>query len=206
MNAGATLQECADAYGRTQHCIRDLWKKYHQTGTTKDKPRSGRPPILSLHQKKTIYRKVYAQPKIEYKALAEVGVLVNSDGTPTKPPSHSTLYRYPKGQGLTKSPSKKRPELNRARVLRRLKFCREYQHFSWARRTLKFSDECSVEKGSGQDKGRVFRFLWEQWKPTMLQTDDISQKPAQMVWASEWLDKCGRPSVEEPTGQYGARF
>jgi transposase len=82
---GATLQECADTYGCTRRCVCDLWKKYHQTGTTKDKPCSDRPPILSLRQKKIIYCKACAQPKIEFKALAEVGVLVNSDGTPTKP-------------------------------------------------------------------------------------------------------------------------
>lgn len=51
--------------------MRGLWKKYRQTGTTADKPRSGRPPILSLHQKHIIYRKAVAQPKIEYKELAQ---------------------------------------------------------------------------------------------------------------------------------------
>ena len=85
-------------YGRTQRCIRDLWKKYRQTGTTKDNPRSDRPPLLSLHQKKIVYRKARAQPKIGYKVLSEVGVLVNSDGTYSKPPSHSTLYRYLKNR------------------------------------------------------------------------------------------------------------
>jgi hypothetical protein len=89
------------------------------------------------------------------------------------------------------APLQSHAKLNRARALRRLKFYREYQHFLWARRTLMFSNECSVEKGSGQNKEWVFQFPWEQWKPTMLQTDNTSQKPAQMVWASIWLDKCG---------------
>ena len=115
LSAGATFQECADTYGRTQRCIRDLWKKYHQTDTTEDKPRSGRPPILSLHQKKIVYRKARAQPKIEYKALAEVGVLVNSDGTSAKPPSHSTLYRYLEKKALPNLQVKSVPSLT-ARV------------------------------------------------------------------------------------------
>jgi hypothetical protein len=46
-----------------------------------DKPHSGRPPILSLHQKKIIYRKACAQPKIEYLELAKASVFIYQDGT-----------------------------------------------------------------------------------------------------------------------------
>ena len=52
LNGGCTVKEVAAAYGRTDRCIRKLRLKYHQTVTTVDKPRSGRPPILSLSQKK----------------------------------------------------------------------------------------------------------------------------------------------------------
>lgn len=116
LHGGATVAEVADAYGRTERCIRDLRKKYHQTGTTADKPRSGRPPILSPYQKKIICRKARAKPRIEYKELAEVAVVVNADGTSTKPPSYATIYHCLKGRGLTKSAVKKRPKLNRARA------------------------------------------------------------------------------------------
>jgi transposase len=101
--SGVTLKECAALYGRTERCIRDLKKKYYQTGTTQDKPRSGRPQILSLRTKKLIIRKARAASKIEYSELAQVGVVVDADGTPSKPPSRSTLYRSLKKQGLTSS-------------------------------------------------------------------------------------------------------
>jgi predicted N-acyltransferase len=32
--AGATVAECAALYGRSERCIRDLKKKYYQTGST----------------------------------------------------------------------------------------------------------------------------------------------------------------------------
>ncbi|KAF1923518.1 uncharacterized protein M421DRAFT_104392 [Didymella exigua CBS 183.55] len=108
---GCTVKEAADAYGRTERCIRDLRKKYTTTGTTEDKPRSGRPPILSLSQKKIIYRKARAAPKIEYSDLAKEAVYVNAEGTPSKPPSRSTLYRVLKQQGLTNLYCKKRLKL-----------------------------------------------------------------------------------------------
>jgi transposase len=70
LQGGCTVHECAEAYSRTVRCIRDLRKKYITTGTTQDKPRSGRPSMLLLLQKKIIYRKARAAPKIEYSELA----------------------------------------------------------------------------------------------------------------------------------------
>jgi transposase len=99
--SGMGVVEVAKHYGRTERCIQNLRTQYSQTGTTKDKPRSGRPPILSLYQKKIIYRKARAAPKLEYSELAKVGTVVNADGTPSKPPSHATLYRTLKIQGLS---------------------------------------------------------------------------------------------------------
>jgi transposase len=75
--AGASLKEIADYFERTPQEIGRLLKKYHSTNTTADKPRSSRPPILSRHQKKIIYRAAQKAPKIEYSKLAEVAVVVN---------------------------------------------------------------------------------------------------------------------------------
>jgi hypothetical protein len=147
--AGKTVKEVAHHYGQTECCIRKIHQKYHQTGTTADRPWSGRPPIFSLYQKKIIYRKACAAQKIEYSELAKEGVFVNQDGTPSKPPSCSTLYRTLKGHGLTNFPCKKRPKLNRGHVLKRLEFCKQYRNLRWGQRMLKFSDECSVQKGAG---------------------------------------------------------
>jgi transposase len=149
LDGGASVTEVADAYGRTARCIRDLRKKYTQTGTTEDLPRSGRPPILSLSQKKIICRKARATPKLEYSELAEAGVLVQPDGTTTKPPSRSTLYRVLRRRGLINFCCKKRPKLTHGHALARLRFCRTWRNFLRHRRTIKFSDECLVERGSG---------------------------------------------------------
>lgn len=191
LHGGATVAQVADTFGRSERGIRDIRQRYQQTGKTTDQPRSGRPPILSHYQKKIIYRKARAEPKITYKELAKVAVVVNPDGTSSKPPSYPTLRRYLKRQGLTKSPCKKRPKLNRSHALRRLKFCREYSQFPWHRRTLRFSDECSFQKGSGQNQEWVFRNSQEKWKAIMLQTYGCGKKVAQMVWGSIWLDERG---------------
>jgi hypothetical protein len=40
----------------------------------------------------------------------------------------------------------------------RLKFAREHRYFPWSWRTLKFSDEYSVQKGSGGNQQWCFCF------------------------------------------------
>ncbi|KAJ6267355.1 hypothetical protein PSV08DRAFT_325334, partial [Bipolaris maydis] len=70
----------------------NLYNKLHQTGSVQDKPRSGRPQILSRHQQKLIYRAARANPKILYEDLAKVAVFVHPDSIPSKAPSRRTLY------------------------------------------------------------------------------------------------------------------
>jgi hypothetical protein len=86
---GMTVQELAAEFERSEGAIKYTIQTYAKTGTTQERPRSGRPPILSLHQKKIIYRKACAAPKIEYSELAIVGVFVRPDGTTSKPPSYA---------------------------------------------------------------------------------------------------------------------
>jgi transposase len=190
---GMTVRELAAEFGRSKGAIKYTIQTYAKTSTTQERPRSGRPPILSLHQKKIIYRQARAAPKIEYSELAIVGVFVRPDGTTSKPPSYSTLYRTLKGTGLTNHRSKKRPKLNRRHAVKRLQFCRQYRHFQWHQRTVKFSDECSAQKGSGANQEWCFWFPWEKWKPEMITALGTSRKPQQMVWAAIWLDERGHP-------------
>ena len=120
------MRELAAEFGRSEGAIKYTIRTYANTGTTQERPRSGRPPVLSLHQKKIIYRKARAALKIEYPELARVGVLVQPDRTTLRPPSHSTLYRTLKRAGLTNHHSKKRPKLNCGHVAKRLQFCRQH--------------------------------------------------------------------------------
>jgi transposase len=179
--AGASLAELAFEFERSKSTIHDTIKRYLLHQTMSDLPCSGRPPRLSSCTKKIIYRKARAAPKIEYSELAKEGVVVNADGTTTKPPSHSTLYRPLKRKDLTNFCCKKRPKLNHRHAAKRLKFAREYRHFAWGQRILKFSDECSVQKSSGANQEWCFCFPWEKWKKEMITESSTNRKPAQMV-------------------------
>ncbi|KAF2178709.1 hypothetical protein K469DRAFT_717923, partial [Zopfia rhizophila CBS 207.26] len=66
-------------------------------------------------------------------------------------------------KGLTNHRCKKRPKLNAAVRALRLKFCQEYRYFNWKRRGVKFSDECSVQRGSGKEAEWCFRYPHGIW-------------------------------------------
>jgi hypothetical protein len=117
---------------------------------------------------------------------------VNAEGLPLKPPSRSTLYRMLKRWNLTNHRCKKRPKLNQGHALKCLQFSRQHRKFEWHWRTVKFSDVCSVQKGSGSNQEWAFRFPWEKWKPKMISPSGTSRAPQQMVWGAIWLDERGR--------------
>jgi transposase len=192
LRAGASRVEVAAHFSRSPQAITKLIKKHDTTGSVEDIQKPGRPHILSPRAKKIIYRKARAVPKIEYSELAASAVTVAPDGTPSKPPSHSTLYRELKRRSLTKFRCKKRPKLTAQHARDRRTFCRAWRRFPWHRRTVKFSDECSVQKGSGGNNEWCFRFPWEKWKPEMIEEVSTDRRPAQMVWAAVWLDERGR--------------
>ena len=73
---GISVRELAEEFGRSESAIKYTISTYANAATTQEKPRSGRPPMLSLHQKKVIYQKARAAPKIKYSELAAAAVLV----------------------------------------------------------------------------------------------------------------------------------
>jgi hypothetical protein len=146
----ASIKKLAAEFGQSASAINTL--SAPTPTTTQEKPCSGCPHILSLHQKKIIYRKASAAPKIEYSELAKVGTFVNADGTPLKPPSHSTLYQALKWHGLSNFHCQVRSKLSSVHVRKRRELCKTYRHCPWSCHTLKLSDECSVQKGSGHNQ------------------------------------------------------
>jgi transposase len=124
LTAGATRAEVAAAFGRSRQCIGRLVTKYNTTHSVQDKPRSGRPYILSRRQQKLIYRIARRTPKIEYRELANTTALILPDGTTVNVPSRSTLYRVLRRHSLTNHRAKRRPKLTRRHALARLQFCR----------------------------------------------------------------------------------
>ncbi|EUC47997.1 hypothetical protein COCMIDRAFT_3128 [Bipolaris oryzae ATCC 44560] len=108
LREGRSNAEVAAHFNRDPATIRKLRKKYSSTNSTKDKPRSGRPKLLSRQQEKLLYRAARRSgPKVTHKELTEAATVVQSDGTALKLPSKNTLYRALRSRNLVPSRSKK---------------------------------------------------------------------------------------------------
>lgn len=191
--AGAGYREVAEYFHRDATTIRRLHHKYNTTHTTADRPRSGRPPVFSDRQKKIIRRVVRRTPKIHYKKLIDEAMFMIPNMPPLKRPCRRTLYRVLAKLNIHRYQCKGRPKLTAEQVKARSAFAQRYRQFPWHRRTIKFSDECSVQKGSGHQREWCFRYPDEKWKADMITELTPSQGPQQMVWGAIWVDSRGHP-------------
>jgi hypothetical protein len=148
--AGCTTGELADEFRVTSKCIRDTlrrWRLYH---TTSDLPRSGRPTKTTPRDVRALYREARKTPKIKYKDLLQrVGLIPRI--------SKTTAYRRLKDENLQKFRCKRRPRLVRKSARERVLWERRWRSFNFKRRTMRFSNKCSVQVGSGRDREWCFQ-------------------------------------------------
>ena len=144
------------------------------------KPRSGRPHLFADRDRRSLIRLVRKNPKMTYAQISrELDVVC----------SRKTVYREIKAYGLTNWLAKKRPLLTEEVAQKRCSWClarRDWMYEEWSKYI--WSDECSVEKGSGKDRTWVFRFPWEKWKKEMIKPVPKGKGVSIMVWACFWGD------------------
>ena len=143
VEAGVLYKDIAAEFQITTKSIQRTLKRWKTYQTLKSLPRSRRPKVVSCCKKRVLYHLAHHKPKIQYqKLMEEAGLLYILK---------STCYRQLKDKGLIKCRYKKRPKLTQRYALLRLKFAREYRYFNFKRRTIKFSNKYTIEKGQGQD-------------------------------------------------------
>jgi transposase len=105
LEAGSKAQEVADELGVSDRSIRNLYKKYRTTGSTQDRPRSGRPGVLSVSQKRLLHREYQKDPNTTYPELQ--AMVCEPDDADTDAhaqlPSKATVYRALKEAGADTS-------------------------------------------------------------------------------------------------------
>ena len=142
------------------------------------KPRSGRPKSISIRDQRHIIRIARLEPKITYRDLQEkTGIDCH----------RKTIYRILKNYGLTNWLAKKRPQLTPAVAAKRYAWCWERKDWTYEQWELYiWSDECSVERGSGKRRQWVFRMPNERWNQNMIQPYKKGHDVSVMVWAAFW--------------------
>jgi hypothetical protein len=99
--------------------------------------------------------------------------------------SKSTIQRILRRHNITKWRAKGRPKLTAAAAEARLQFAIEHANWGeeeWAR--IVWSDECSVEKGSGQNTKWVFRTPSQKWEKEMIAPFLKGKQASVMIWGA----------------------
>jgi transposase len=60
-----------------------------------------------------------------------------------------------------------------------------------------FSDECSVQRGTGKEAEWCFRYPYEKYMPEMIQERERMPSMSQMVWGCIWVTRNGRVGRSE---------
>lgn len=126
-------------------------------------------------QDNRLYRQLRRHPTTSYKDIKDITPLGR----------RQTLRRVKDfGGGFGHYKAKWRPLITAANAQKRLAWAREHENdppTQWQRTW--FTDECSIELGSGQKRPWVWRHSGEQWLPEM-----IAQRPPRgvtvMIWAA----------------------
>lgn len=83
--------------------------------------------------------------------------------------------------------AKIRPALTEGHARDRYDWCRARAHWTVAQwKEYIFSDECSAERGAGQQRVWVWGIPSEKWKPENVQTKKAGKQIRVMVWACFW--------------------
>ena len=142
------------------------------------KPRPGRPKTYTERQERIILKTARADPKLTYQELKiATGVTI----------SHRTIYRILMNAGITKWMAKKRPKLRPVDAALRLKWALKHQDWTYSRwSNIIWSDECSVERGSGKRREWCFCTPAQKWNKEMIQATPKGKDIKVMVWAAFW--------------------
>ena len=176
--SGFTPVRIAKVAGVRESTVRTTIQKASTRNDGESKSRSGRFILLSIRDQRHIVRIVRINPRINYTDLRlQAGLIC----------SRTTVYRTLKEYGLTNWLTQKRPLLTPEVARKRFEWCltrRDWGVEEWSK--IIWSDECSVEKGSGKERQWVFRLPNEKFTKNMVQGFPKGKGVTVMVWAAFW--------------------
>jgi len=201
---GKNPSEIARILRLPRRTVRDQIHRFPQRHANQSRPRSGRPRAYTERDERRILRLIRREPKIRWRCLkltTDIDI------------SLRTFKRLLKRLHVRKWLSKKRPALTEEHAAARLAWAlarRYWTAYQWRR--ILWSDECSLERGTGVIREWVFRHLHDDpYIPELVQTYPKGKQPSIMVWAG-FSGLTGRSALvpmvrdlDAPRGGYSAR-
>jgi DDE superfamily endonuclease/Transposase len=163
-------------------------------------PRSGTPRVYDDRDTRAIMRYVRINPKSTYQEMMDTLKILMSK---------TTYYRILRDAGISNWRCKKRPFLTEEHARNRLAWVSERIDWSEEWHSIIFSDECSLERGSGKRGKWCWRTPQQKWSRDFVDPQKTGKDISVMIWGAIWLG--GRSEIifmerddEAPRGGYSA--
>lgn len=172
-SSGQKTVDIAKASKRTASSIFYTLSKVDERIDGESKPRSGRPKIYSARVERAVIRHCRLYAKDTYnKVRKAIGSKI----------SDRSILRILEKCGIGHWKAAKRPALTQEHADARLLWCKCRAHWDYERWSkYMWSDECSLERGTGKKTEWVFRTPLQKYNPEMVQTYDKGHDIKAMV-------------------------
>lgn len=139
METGYSQSNVARQLNLGQTTVRKIWLRYTATGSTENRPKSGRPMKTTERERRRLCQLSKTNPfKTPRELMNEVRF--------SQDVSIYTVRRVLNKSGLYARSAAKKPLLDKRNVKKRINFCRSYRSFSMEQwRNVVFTDECQVK-------------------------------------------------------------
>ncbi|XKL64660.1 hypothetical protein PGB90_004746 [Kerria lacca] len=194
---GRSRRSVANEYHVSEKCVRNIYKRYLETGQYAHRPRTGRPRSTSAREDRNNTRIALRTPFAMASTISrEVRSVLNA------PISSRTVQRRLQAYGLRSCKPATGPVLSRQHKVARLNFERTYAMWTvteWSR--ILFTDESRFSLQDPDGRVRVWRRRGERYNQQNFVQRSNFFGGSKMVWggiqydAKTELHICQRPSV-----------
>lgn len=157
LEAGMTQSFVTRHFGVHRNTVYALWRRYQQFGTTRDRPRSGRPRVTTRQQDNHI-RLVHLRNRFQTASTTARSI------PGLRPISPRTVRNRLRERHIRPRRPAIRPILQRRHRTARLAWCRTHLRFNrrdWAQ--IMFTDESRFHLDSSDGRSRVYRRIGERF-------------------------------------------
>lgn len=184
--------------------IQSVFKKFEETGSVRNKSRSGRPGKLNEEHLEKLKEKVLHNDESRREATRDIMDYLNDDLNLDV--SHRTTRRAIKATGIKSCPAVVKPFVSEKNAARRVEWCKERLKWTmkdWSK--VCWSDECSVEvQGTGTRRVMVWRMPGERFTQDCLAPSFKSGRQSVMMWGCFAGTRLG-PLVLCPEGRMNSQ-
>jgi transposase-like protein len=177
---GATWRQLEDEWGANKTTLKDIWKKYKNTGTVKDMQRKGRPKATSDREDRHMALHVARNPKVNSTFMAKKLV----PGFCQKAVSRWTVARRLREWDFGAHVAAKKPLLSHDNIQKRFEWAKSHKDWTvddWKR--VLFSDETPFCLFQSYGRKIVWRRRGERYKNDCLEKTVKHGGGKIQVWA-----------------------